>query len=131
MYFFLYKFSLSVGYSVQITYKTKSELKRSPWALASVQLAGSLCFPPIVPPSPLTALMPLLMCLEAIRSNLCLSLFKLEVTGGSNSPKSSLISWTLILTCITCHLICDCVPAHWIFNSNLSPLLHTCIIFLN
>ena len=37
--FLLLSLSLSVGYSVQTTYKSKPELRRSPWALASGQLA--------------------------------------------------------------------------------------------
>lgn len=44
--FFFCRFSLSVGYSIQTTYKTKSKVRRSPWALASVQPTGSLCLPP-------------------------------------------------------------------------------------
>lgn len=111
MSFFFSRFSLSVGYSVQTTYKTKSKLSRSPWALASVQLAGSLCPPPSPPSSPtLTALMPLLMCLEAIRSNLILSF--IPVGTGSHKkfrlPRVIPHLLTLLLTRVTCHLISEC-----------------------
>lgn len=81
-------FWLSVDYSAQTPFKSKSESR----ALGlCVQLAGPLCFPHLIPSPPtLTAWMPLSLCLETIRSNLILSfiLFELGFTKRSSDSPS-------------------------------------------
>lgn len=82
---------LSVSYSIQTPFKGKLELSQCPWA--RVQLAGSLCFPPVASSLPththsLDASLCALTPSDQI-SSCFLSPFELGFTRRSHSPSHS------------------------------------------
>lgn len=123
---------LSVSYSTQTPFKGKLELRQCPWA--RVQLAGSLCFPPVA--SSLST------HTHSLEASLCaltpsdqisscpLSPFELGVTRSSHSPSHS-SSPGLLSPHVLCHLVRERVPAHWTFRFQPFSLVLLCFIFLN